>query len=314
MSPKLFLHTILGLFMAAFLAAGSSPSALLNPDTTEKSWTISKVINGANSSSGPFQDAVAMDVDSEGNLFIVDRNRHRLIKFTSGGRFSKEIGGFGDGTEQFSEPTDVDAHLTLNIFVADYNNNRIVRFDSNLNYLNDLTARADGPYYFEMPLSVAVSGQYDIFLLEDLNRRVLKFNRFNQPQAAFGDVSENVGQLLGPRQITIDDEKKVFVSDPAQQAIMVFDYLGNYLYQVTHPDFRYPAGISISSHRKLVVADAGSQSIFFFNEGRRFDGRLSLKSYGFTPVDVFLWNPRGSKHATLLVLTPKKCVIFKQNR
>ncbi len=272
-------------------------------------WQLVRTVDGGDSPSGKFRDAVALDVDSEGNLFVVDRGRYRVVKFDKHGFFRQEIGGFGRGADQFGDPVDIDAHHTLNIFVADYSNNRIARFDANLNYLSELTSR-EGQYYFEMPLSVAVSGQYDIFLLEDLNKRVIKFDRFNNPQGTFGNNTESLGQLLGPQQLALGENGAVFVSDPIKNKVVVFDYLGNFLRELSHPAFRYPRGISVNSRNDLSVADSEAEMLFFFRGGETATGTFDLREYQIFPQDVVWWRPRGISEELLYVLSSEKCLVF----
>ncbi|NIS47836.1 MAG: hypothetical protein GWN00_06725, partial [Aliifodinibius sp.] len=141
---------------------------------------------------------VAIDIDFESNLYIVDRGKHQLLKFDRNGRLIKSIGGFGEGEEQFDDPRDVYAQKTVNVYVADYNNNRVVRYDKNLNFINALSSRWPPPFQFDRVLSIAVSSQSDLFLLEDGEKKVIKFNRFSEPAEAFGGIHETYGQLLEP--------------------------------------------------------------------------------------------------------------------
>lgn len=305
-------YRIFGIFVLFLLCFHPGITGEPVPESFAEGWVLSGYLMGSEGEPMVFLDAIALDLDSEGNIYVIDRGRHRLLKFSPGGILRKEIGGYGDGPEQFDDPHDVDAHLTLNVFVADYNNNRIVRFDANLNYLNEFRTNYEDAYHFEMPLSVAVSGQYDVFVLEDLNKRVIKFDRFNQPQTAFGDATENLGQLLAPHQITIGQDGRVFVSDPAQKAVVVFDYLGNFLEKIVHPDLRQPGGIYSSGDGELLIADNEGEGIYFFREGRKFSGRLDLTGQGIRPVDAALGYSGGKKQAVLYILTTGKCFIFRR--
>ncbi len=281
-------------------------------EVNEDKWIIVKTIDGQYTPSGPIQEAMAIDLDNGGSLYILDRGLNRLLKFTGNGLFLKEIGGFGDGPEQFDDPRDVDAHLTLNVYVADYNNNRIVRFDSNLNFLNEFRPLFDSPSYFEFPLSIAVNSQYDIFLLEDINKSVLKFNRFNQLLVTFGKSSENLGQLLGPYQLTNGDQNEIYISDPLKRSILVFDYLGNFLREISHPDFVEPKGISVSQRKELVVVDESSQQIYFFENGMKFSEKIDMQFLNIRPLDVVLWQPRGVAKKQLFVSSSQKCYILTE--
>ncbi len=300
-----FCFSCLSLISPRITLAGQLPDDVSN-------WRLVRTIDGENTPSGSLQNAVALDLDSQGNIYIVDQGRHRLIKFDSNGNFIKEIGGFGDGPEQFSSPTDVCARRTLNIFVADYNNNRIVRFDAHLNYLSEFIADSDNLLYFEMPLSVAVTGQYDIFVLEDLNKRIIKLNRFNQPLVSFGDASDNLGKLLEPYQLAISEEGEIFVSDLGAKSVVVFDYLGNFLYEIRHPDFVQPSGISTNLGNDLLVVDSETHKIYFFEEGKNFVGMFNVKAYSINLVDVALFYQSGKIQYWLYVLSPNRCWVFMQ--
>mgnify|MGYP005836710487 CR=1 FL=1 len=273
-------------------------------------WSVRAIIDAQETPTGMLQNVSAIDLDTEGNLYIIDSGRNRLLKYSAAGIFMKEIGGFGRGTEQFNDPRDVDAHLTLNIFVTDFNNNRIVRFDSNLNYLNDFNPIFNSSFYFEMPLSVTVNNQYDIFILEDLNKRIVKIDRFNQPLTAFGTTSENLGQLLGPYQVTLGRRNILYVSDPLSCSIQIFDFLGNYIGNIIHPDFIEPKGIFTTAQGELLVADPKGQTIYFFNHHHTLDDILNLKILSIHPLDIALWNPGAERNRILYVVSSRLCVVL----
>jgi len=279
-----------------------------------ESWQLVGTIDGSESPSGKLQDAVALDLNSAGVLFIVDRGRNRILEFDGKGRFLKEVGGFGHGAEQFDAPNDIDAHLTIRVYVADFNNDRIVQMDRYLNFMGTLTLDSDSPYSFAMPLSVAVSNQYDIFILEDLNKRVVKIDRFGNPRVAFGDASDNLGQLLSPRQMALNRSGEIFVSDAGRNEVVVFDYLGNYIRTIRHPDFQQIRGVAVSLQETLTVTDVEERSVFFFGKGKFFRGKLRRNEPDFIPRDAALWDPVQGTPAILYVLTPGKCLIFKKGK
>ena len=278
----------------------------------KRQWVIKGVLDGKETPTGEFIDISAIDLDSEGNLFILDNGRNRLLKYSVNGRLITEIGGFGSTQDRFNEPRDLDAHLTLNIYVTDYNNDRIVLFDNHLNYLNEFKSSSDDLFYFEMPLSVAVNNQYDLFILEDLNKRIVKYDRFNQPKAQFGKASDNLGQLLGPQQVAMGSKNEIFISDPLSKTIQVFDFLGNFLKEITHPDFIEPAGIDVSPKDYLIVSDQKGQKIFFFTTRGKLQEQLDLKPFNISPTDVALWHPSGTERSHLYVSSVNKCYLFVQ--
>jgi hypothetical protein len=161
-----------------------------------------------------------------------------------------------------------------------------------------------------MPLSVAVNNQYDLFILEDLNKRIVKYDRFNQPKAQFGSATDNLGQLLGPFQVAMGSKNEIFISDRLLKKIQVFDFLGNFLREINHPNFIEPLGIDVSPQDYLVVADQKGQKIYFFTTAGKLQEQLDLKPLEISPTDVALWHPRGTKKAHLYVSSINKCYLF----
>jgi len=270
-----------------------------------------RMFDGGESNAGKFIDATAIDLDNAGNIFIVDRAKHRLAKFSPNGYFISEIGGFGDGTEKFDDPRDVSAFATVDVFVADFNNNRVVRFDRNLNFLNSLAIELEPPFLFEQIKSVSVSSQYDLFVLEGVTNRIIKFTRFSNLSEVFGGLDENYGQLLAPHQICLQGSQKLYVSDPGQEAIVVFDYLGNYLTQIKHPEMIKPAGIYWSADNQLYVIDEDSNQLFIFSKSLKFIKKILLDPYLKNAVDVAIAYRIDDKSKHIYILTPESCTILR---
>jgi len=257
--------------------------------------------------------AAAIDLDFQGNVYILDRGRHQLLKFSSDGHLIKQIGGFGNAEESFDDPRDVFARTPLDVFIADYNNARVVRYDKNLNFLSELTSVFQPPFDFERVLSVAVSPQYDLFLLEESQNRVIKFSRFSEPTVAFGGFDDPYGQLLEPTDLALDGNNRLFVADPGQPAIVVFDYLGSYLTRIDHPDFQTPSALFWSADEKLYVTDRGRKQVFVFAHGTRFSGVINLtkQAPGLVGVASFIASP--DKSQLLYVLGVSRCYVFQMN-
>ena len=295
-----------------FILLCSAPCFTMLAQDTEPAalWRISGVLDGMETPTGAFLNITAIDLDSEGNLYILDGGRNRLLKYSVNGRLVREIGGFGSSQDRFNDPRDLDAHLTLNIYVADYNNDRIVLLDTHLNYLNEFKSTSDDLFFFEMPLSVAVNNQYDLFILEDLNKRIVKYDRFNQPSAQFGKASENLGQLLGPAQVAMGSKNELFISDPITKSVLMFDYLGNFLSEISHPDFIEPRGIDVSFQEDLLVADQKGKKVYFYKVNGKLSDILDLEPYDIVPTDVSLWHPRGTRHLQLYLSSVDKCYLL----
>jgi DNA-binding beta-propeller fold protein YncE len=62
---------------------------------------------------------MGIDVDAEGNVFVVDDANDRIQKFTGDGGFLAKWGSLGNQNGQFNSPVDVALDADGNAFVSD---------------------------------------------------------------------------------------------------------------------------------------------------------------------------------------------------
>ena len=87
-------------------------SFLLSVSIFAQTWKIIPTNNFPEQSIS-FMKAVAIDIDLQGNLYIVDEGNHQILKFNEDGELLKKIGGFGFGAAQFDSPKDIFANSNL---------------------------------------------------------------------------------------------------------------------------------------------------------------------------------------------------------
>jgi hypothetical protein len=75
----LFLTRIKVLFILLIILIGTSFSEEISKDFL--GWSLVFSLGGESSGMTLFQDASAIDLDSEGNLYIVDRGKNSVLKF-----------------------------------------------------------------------------------------------------------------------------------------------------------------------------------------------------------------------------------------
>lgn len=255
------------------------------------------------------ENSAAIASDMRGQIYIIDRGRHQLLQFYPDSMEIFSVGGFGQSLEEFDDPRDLSV-TTLDVFVADYNNSRISRFDRELNALSELRSIQDPPFDFDRVLSVAVSSQLDLFLLEDGSKKIIKFDRFSTPTVTFGGIFETYGQLLDPRHIELDGKSRLFVSDPAQGAIVVFDYLGNFLRNLEHPELTQPQALHWSANDMLFATDSESANIFLFTKSLSFIQSLTVNTNGEKIVDITSWRDPSTKEEHIFILLPESCLRY----
>lgn len=184
---------------------------------------------------GSFANAVDLDMDIEGNLYVVDSERNLLIQYSPEGDSLAAVGGFGRSVESFDQPVAVYARRGTDVFVADYNNHRIQRFDRRLDYVTTLRTRddPDEEVRFGYPMDVAVSRQGEVLVLDSENRRVAVFSASGRFVRSFGDVGDGMGRIVDPTHLELDDADNVYVVDDG--AIKVYDPFGGWIRHVPLP-------------------------------------------------------------------------------
>ena len=98
------------------------------------SWTlVAGNINGTiGSDSTSFSYPIDMTYDPMGNMYVADRDNHRIQFFSDGGVIGTTIAGItgvmGNNTMTFNGPWAVRLDSQLNLYVADTFNHRIQKF------------------------------------------------------------------------------------------------------------------------------------------------------------------------------------------
>lgn len=216
---------------------------------------------------GQMQNPMGVSTDAAGNIYVVDAGNHRLQKFNERGELISFIGGFGWSARQFQMPRDVFVYNSLDVFVADHENHRIERYDKDLNWLASYYSSDNwnSRYQFLFPRAVAVSIHGNLFIADAEYRRIVKFTPCFEPEMSFGDFDWGSGVLLDPAGIALDRRDRVYVSDATAGKVPVFDYFGNYLYEIGVGVLSRPAGLIIDDSGHLFVVDSAKSRIFVFD-------------------------------------------------
>ncbi|MCP6719852.1 MAG: 6-bladed beta-propeller [Patescibacteria group bacterium] len=115
---------------------------------------------------GEFDGNYYIEVDSQDNLYVVDRGNHRIQKFDPNGNFLLKWGrNGGDGTPgnqpgEFNWPHEIAIDKYDNVYIADTFNKRIQIFNSNGGFLHQF----GGDGVFTAPKTVAVDEKLTLFI------------------------------------------------------------------------------------------------------------------------------------------------------
>ncbi len=184
-------------------------------------------------------------VGPDGNIYVVDSDNHRVQVFDPDGIFLREWGGQCNlSTEQVCADLDGDGPM------------------------------GPGDGQFQEPWGIAVAEDGRVYVADTWNHRVQVFDSdgsFLTKWGMYGMVPDaDSWGFYGPRDIAVDDQGRVFVTDTGNKRVMVYDQDGNYLDQwgsdgVMPGYFSEPVGIDLDAEGNIYVADTWNQRIQVFD-------------------------------------------------
>jgi 6-bladed beta-propeller len=167
-----------------------------------------------------FLFAQSVRVDSNDNIWTVDRGADVVVKFDPAGRFLMAFGrkpesvnpagsgggrggrgvpGQGIAGDNFNRPTDVAWDASGNIFVSDaYTNARVVKLDKNGKFVKAWGSKGSGDGQFDMPNSIAVDAQGNVYVADLGNKRIQVFDNEGNFKTQFADIGSPWAICISP--------------------------------------------------------------------------------------------------------------------
>ena len=128
-------------------------------------------------------------VDWEGNVYIIERDAHRIVKVTPKmDRFLMQIGTTmekGNDATHLDLPSGIAILKNGNIVVTDgYGNNRAILYDKNGKFIKQVGKGAGGPAdkgtgpgEWVLPHKIAVDAQENLYIIDRENKRIQVFDK-----------------------------------------------------------------------------------------------------------------------------------------
>ncbi len=215
-----------------------------------------------------------IEVDQEGNLYLLQTARHRLYKYFEMTDYDsvQAIGGKGLGDEGFNFPSKITVPNRQSVFMLDQMNRRLVQMNTNLKVLKDinfLTLQVDLPGVDTesfWPISFAVGPSGELYFLNQDDIQIYKFATSGNLERAFGGLDYGAGSLAEPFDIVLSANNLVFAVDSSNQKLTIFDLFGTYQYSLSFPlDFRWKRMITLDDNLFFL----GEHNIFIYNNFSR---------------------------------------------
>lgn len=212
-------------------------------------------------------------------VYVADTWNHRIQQFTRDGEFVAAYGQHGDlatapnnGLGLFFGPRNIMIGDDGLIYVNDTGHHRIQIMDENGNFTGQigLTGQFGGnPGEFYEPVGAAQAPDGSMYVTDTWNGRI---QRLTGPPSYFPlgewpiDGWATNFSIYNKPYVATDSAGRVYVTDPEQYRVLIFDPDGNYLgkfgqFGADATSFGLPSGIFIDSADNIYVADAGNNRI-----------------------------------------------------
>jgi DNA-binding beta-propeller fold protein YncE len=191
------------------------------------------------SANGQFLRPHDVNFDSKGNVYVSDRDRNDIQKFTLNGTFLMKWGSEGNNAGQFNVPYSIEVDPFDNIYVVARGNDRIQKFDENGKFVKqwDRPENINGTdQEFASPEDMVVNQKTGVIYITDTgNERVVKLDRnfsyILQWGSVDGKTSSERGKFNHPHGIDVDSKGDVYVNELENPRIQKFDENGKFVKQ-----------------------------------------------------------------------------------
>ena len=234
---------------------------------------------GKGTGKGQFDAPTGITVDGSGNVLVADTNNGRIEKLSATGTFLGTLGTKGIGAGQLRNPNGIAVDRTGNIYVADASNHRVQKMAPD----GTLIAEWKGPDPgFYGPRRVAIGPDDSIYVVDQGHNRIAKLNSNGDVLATWGRTGNGDGEFNDPTSVAVDPAtNKVYVADPINKRIQVFDQNGRFLSKWSMPEWGAHAGfedLAIDSQRsRLYASSAHWEAVFVFDLNGTRIGSLTPK-------------------------------------
>ena len=206
---------------------------------------------------GQFDSPTGIAVDGNGNVLVADTNNGRIEKFSATGAFLSILGAKGSGQGQFRAPNGIAVDGTGNVYVTDAANHRMEKLASDGKFVAEWKGPEPG---FYGPRRIAIGPDDSIYVVDQGHNRIAKFSSDERVLAVWGTAGTGDGQFNDPTSVAVDPStNKIYVADPINKRIQVFDENGKFLTKWSVPEWGSSLGfedLAIDSSRGRLYASS----------------------------------------------------------
>ena len=199
----------------------SAPPNVRSMDLSEP--PVGAFQGGKGTGKGQFDNPRGLTTDSAGNIFVADTGNGRIEKFSPNGTYISSI-GTKNGYGQLGEPNGLAIDRVGNIYFADVSTHSVRKLTPDGKPIAQWAPALYGPR------GIAIGPNDSIYVVDQGHNRIVKLNADGEVLTTWGSSGGGDGQFRDPTSVAVDPTSdKVYVADPINRRIQVFDSAGNFV-------------------------------------------------------------------------------------
>jgi len=235
---------------------------------------------GRGSGKGESNSPLGMCIDGNGNILVADTGNGRIEKFSPTGSFLSVIASKGSGHGQLGEPNGIAVDRSGNIYVAEVaSNHRVQKLTPDGTFIAEWKGPDVG---FYGPRRIAIGPDDSVYVVDQGRARIVKLSPDGQVLTVWGNKGNGDGQFDDHTSVAVDPTtNKVYVADPRNKRIQVFDSNGRFSTKWVIPEWGQPAGfedlIVDSKTGRVYASSANMDAVLVFDLNGNRIGTLRPK-------------------------------------
>jgi DNA-binding beta-propeller fold protein YncE len=222
---------------------------------------------GRGSGKGLFDLPTGIAVDRSGNVLVADTGNGRIEKFSPDGGFLGAIGIKGIGYGQLGAPNGIAVDHAGNIYVADASKHIVEKLAPDGAVIDEWKGPDPG---FYGPRRIAIGPDRSLYVVDQGRTRIVKFGPDGRVLTVWGSKGNGDGQFDDHTSVAVDPKtNKVYVADPINKRIQVFDSNGTFITKLMIAEWGRPHGFEDlaidSQNNRLYASSANMDSVLIFD-------------------------------------------------
>jgi DNA-binding beta-propeller fold protein YncE len=269
----------IGRFQRRVKALPATPAGPVSEVSSSDEDVATMFEGGKGTADGQFASPTGIAADGNGDTFVADTGNGRIEKFSPNGKFVRIIGSKGNGHGQFSAPNGLAIDQAGNIYVAEAGNQRVQKLSPDGSFIAEWKGTQLG---FYGPRRIAIGPDDSVYVVDQGHNQIVKFSSEGQVLAAWGGKGNGDGQFNDPTSVAVDPAtNNVYVADPLNKRVQVFNENGNFLSKWPVPEWGGPAGfedlVIDSQTGRLYASSVHMSTVLIFDLSGTRIGSLTPK-------------------------------------